>query len=58
MRVEPALQRIEADDVGALLRQRHAAQRRRDERRALDDAQALENSVHGVLPSEADYTRS
>ena len=53
MRVETALQRIEADDVGALLRQRHAAQRRRHERRALDDAQTLENSVHGVLPGEA-----
>ena len=52
-RVETALQRIEADDVGALLRQRHAAQRRRDERRAFDDAQTLENSVHGVLPGEA-----
>ena len=45
---------IEADDVGALLRQRHAAQRRRDERRALDDAQALENPVHDILPSDVE----
>ena len=42
--VQAAADRVEADDVGAELGQRHAAQRRGDERRAFDDAQSLEDA--------------
>ena len=50
--IEPAADRIEADDVGAHLRQRHAAVGHGDERRALDDAQALKFPLPpSTLPS-------
>ena len=48
--VEAAADRIEADDVGAHLRQRHAAERHGDEGRALDDPHAGENAL---TPSSA-----
>ena len=37
---------VEADDVGAQLGERHAAQGGRDESRAFDDAKAGENAGH------------
>ena len=46
--VEAAADRVEADDVGAQLGQRHAAERRGDVRRALDHAHALEDPVHAA----------
>src|SRR5262249_41001856 len=48
--VEPALDVVEADHVGAQLRQGHAAQRSGDERRAFDDAKAGENASHDSFP--------
>src|SRR5690606_33142124 len=44
VRVEPAADLVETNDVGTELRQRHAAERRGDERRAFDDAEALEDA--------------
>jgi hypothetical protein len=43
--VETAADLVEADDLGAHLGQRHAAQRRGDERRALDDLQPVEDAL-------------
>ena len=48
--VEPALDVVEPDHVGAELRQRHAAQRRGNERRAFDDAKAGQNACHLAFP--------
>ena len=50
--VQPAAGRVEADDVRAELRERHARRRRGDERRALDHAHAVENSLaHAIAPT-------
>ncbi len=48
--VEPALDVVEADHVGAQLGERHPAQRGGDERRAFDDAKAGENACHRAFP--------
>ena len=45
-RVEPTFERIEPDHVRALLREGHAAQWGRDERRTFDDAKPLKYRVH------------
>ena len=47
--IEAALQPVEADDVCAHLRQRHAAQRRRHKGRTFNDSHPLKNLNHGVL---------
>jgi hypothetical protein len=44
--IDAAADRIDADDLGAELRHRHAAERRRDKGRELDDAQILQQPVH------------
>ena len=42
----PPCEPVEADDVGAHLRQRHSGQRDGDESRALDDAHAGQDAGH------------
>ena len=46
--VQAAAEIVEADDVGAELRERHPAQRRGDERRALHHRQPVEDPGHGI----------
>ena len=44
--IKPAADRIETNDVGAKLRQSHAAEWRRNERRTFDHTQPTENTRH------------
>ena len=48
--VEPASDWIEADHVGAELRESHAGERRGNKRRAFDNAQFFEDMVHADPP--------
>ena len=56
--VETALDVVEADHVGAHLGERHAAQRRSDECRAFDDAEARENACHVRFPCLGSLSRA
>ena len=48
--VEPASDWIEADHVGAELRESYAGERRGNKRRAFDDTQISEDMVHADPP--------
>src|SRR5581483_10458186 len=48
--VEAAAELVEADHIGAELRERHPTERRGDERRAFDHLQSVEYSVHAITP--------
>lgn len=51
--IQPAAQGVEADHVGAHLRQRHAAQRRGDEGGGLNDPHAGEDGLHDLSASSS-----
>ncbi len=58
MVVEAAANLVEADNVGAELRERHPAERRCHERGAFDHAEAREDSAHAITPTRRQSSTS